>query len=536
MILNNQNIFQRYAAINEESNFSTLTKAPFKSPENDFTNAVNDNAGLTSKDSGNIFQRLSQKQKVKDDNQYGIFDTLKDVGQQVVSKGLAGIGGGYGNILDTLGLQVKEGQTIPGQEQRMAEQHSVLDKLGRGELPSLAELMTLSDDEPGFNRLPTSKELEKGIKNVTGIGEGKTPAGRIAGRGAGFLGEGVGTGGGGAKALLSLAGSGIAGQSLREAGAPEWAASTTEIGGSLLPSVISGRVAPRNARDATFVNNARNFGFNEREIAPLIQGNTKIATLKPLARKGSRTQQVFEDIQRGAGQIFDQIHQMPGAQNPISRATATRLETSLSGIRNNLSNTLQASPDKQAALTFIDGAINEIRNNPNISASTMMNFWSDINGAVNWNVIRGGKKQLARLKEPLADALNSVSPQIAQNFENVNELYSRYKNISNKLKPDLVDGLLNKGEIASAVPAGLALIYGNPQPLIGLAGEAATRILAREMLINPYFQNLANKLVINFNQSSIKGVTELVKQAQEYMNRKHPNEDWSFLTDTKTQD
>ena len=93
MILNNQNIFQRYASINEESNFSTLTEAPFKPTQNDFSNAVNDNASLPQQNGGNIFQRLADKQKEKENNEYGLFDTLKDVGEQVVSKGLAGVGG-----------------------------------------------------------------------------------------------------------------------------------------------------------------------------------------------------------------------------------------------------------------------------------------------------------------------------------------------------------------------------------------------------------------------------------------------------------
>lgn len=94
-----------------------------------------------------------------------------------------------------------------------------------------------------------------------------------------------------------------------------------------------------------------------------------------------------------------------------------------------------------------------------------------------------------------------------------------------------MDSFVNKGEIITAIPSGIALATGNTTPLLGLGGEIATRLLAREMLINPYFQNLANKLVTNLNSGSVKGVTELVKQAQEYMERKHPKEDWSFLTD-----
>jgi len=62
-------------------------------------------------------------------------------------------------------------------------------------------------------------------------------------------------------------------------------------------------------------------------------------------------------------------------------------------------------------------------------------------------------------------------------------------------------------------------------------GEAALRTLANEMLINPYFQNLGNKLIKNFNSGSMKAVTESVKQAKDYLTRKYPEENWSFLTE-----
>lgn len=536
---NKQNIFERFAAQNQENNFVGLNegvneKQPSQ-PVNEFTNPISE--GLTTPQSnGNIFERLAVKEKEKQDNQFGWLDTAKDIGQQVLTKGIAGVGGAYGNILDTFGLQIKPGETLPGQQVVNDLQFNVLEKMNRGEVPTFSELMLLSDDDviPNYNRLPNSNQIKESIKELTGIGEGKTPAGRIAGQGAQFVGEGIPLGGGG-KALAVLGGSGLAGQGIREAGGPEALATGIEIAAPLLHGAVQGRVNPRNARDARFVDAARNMGFNEREITPLIQGPKKIATLKPLARKGTKTQELFENISNGAGQIYDQIRQMPNAQAAIPVQSTNRLNTAFQNIRNNLSNTLQPSPDKQSALNFIDGAITELQTN-GATPERLINFWQDINSAVNWNSIRGGRKQLAALKEPISNALESVSPQINRYFTDVNELYSRYKNIANKLKPDLVDSFVNKGEIVSAIPSGLAFVYGNPLPLVGLGGEVATRLLAREMLINPYFQNLANKLVTNFNSGSVKGITELVKQAQDYMKRKHPEEKWEFLTESKIED
>ena len=72
-------------------------------------------------------------------------------------------------------------------------------------------------------------------------------------------------------------------------------------------------------------------------------------------------------------------------------------------------------------------------------------------------------------------------------------------------------------------------MFGNPLPLASLGSEVAVRQLSTEMLTNPYFQDIASKLVKNFNNASAKGVMDLMKNVKDYMKRKNPEEDWSFL-------
>ncbi len=135
---------------------------------------------------------------------FGLDETAKDVGQQIAAKGAAGSIGSYGNILDALGLQLKEGQLLPGQKNRIEQEFDIVNRLNNGEKVSAAELALLSDDDllPTTSRLPSSEDVNKQIKTITGVSEGKTAAGRMAGRGAQFAGE-IGSLGGGAKALLS---------------------------------------------------------------------------------------------------------------------------------------------------------------------------------------------------------------------------------------------------------------------------------------------------------------------------------------------
>jgi hypothetical protein len=334
--------------------------------------------------------------------------------------------------------------------------------------------------------------------------------------------------GGGGKALASLGLSGVAGQSIREAGGPEWAATGTEIAGSIIPTIVQGKLAPTGKGAKDVVEAGRKIGLTEKQLTPLVQGEGKAAILSKVARKGEKTKKLFASIKEKLGDSYTNIKAQVANSGNVNAANQKILVDKFTAIKNDLNKTLKASPDKEAAINFINGAIKKVQKS-GASPEELINFWQDINKSVKWNSIQGGKKALTRLKEPISEVLENVVPSAAKDFEMTNMLYSKYSQISKKLKPDLVDAFVNKGEILAGAPAALSLIYGNVMPLASLGGEIATRLLSREMLINPYFQNIATKLVQNFNQGSVKAVTETMKQVKEYMERKHPQEKWDFL-------
>lgn len=455
----------------------------------------------------------------------------KDIIQQIISKGTSGAIGSYGNILEAVGLQPQDKMQTPAQEERSSREFEILEKMRRGEKPTFNELLSLSEDEyPDISRLPTSKEAQKAIETFIGIGEGKTPAGRIAGRGAEFVGEGLAIPGGGLKSLATLAGAGTAGQATRELGGPESLASGVEIVGSIAPSVVQGKIVPRGSLANQIVDAGRKVGLTEKEITPLIQGERKLSTLSKVARKGTKTKKLFESIKEKLGDSYATIKSNPESKIKIPNADQIRLRKEFGNIRNELSKTLAPSPDKEAALKYIETALDNLRN-IDVTPEHLVNFWQDINKSVKWNSISGGKKALAELKKPVSDIFNKINPKLAKEFENTNLLYQKYSNISKKLRPDFIEALVNKGELLALPASGIALAQGNPRLLTGLASESSMRILGREMLINPYFQNISNKLVKNFNQASLKGISQSVNEVRKYLEKKYPEEDWGFVTD-----
>lgn len=153
-------------------------------------------------------------------------EIAKDIGKQVAVKGTKGIAGAYGNLLDLIRAQTKQ-RTLPGQQ-----------ALYEAEFNAPPELLPFLQDEdilPRYSRLPSGEEAEQLLKMVGAPTEGETPAGRIAGRGAEFVGGALPFGGGSAKILAGLGAAGLGGQGIREAGGPEALATGVE----LIPAVTS---------------------------------------------------------------------------------------------------------------------------------------------------------------------------------------------------------------------------------------------------------------------------------------------------------
>lgn len=443
-------------------------------------------------------------------------NVFKDVAQQVVSKGLQGLAGAYGNIASLLG-QSEENLT-PGMKARFEREF---------ENPLESEV----EEFPSYARLPTSEDIGQLIESATGIGEGKTAAGRIAGRGAEFLGGAAAIPIGlGAKGAITAVGAGTAGQGVREAGLPESVATASELILSLLPGGFQGKVRPSSDEGKKLAEAGRLIGLSENEITPLVQGEKKISTLSKIARKGGKTKELFGAIKDKLGDSYDSIKSSPLAQERISPKQTSSLIRKFVDIETDLGKTLQPSPDKEGAIKFVQASVEKLIQN-GATSEELVNFWQDINKSVKWNSIQGGKKALARLKQPILETLKEVDPGMAERFDLTNQLYSKYANVAKRLKPDIVESLATKAEMWAALPAAWGLVNGNPWVFAGLASEAGMRTLAREMIINPHFQNISKKLVSNINAGSSQGIQSVLKQAKDLMTKNHPDEDWSFLTE-----
>ena len=135
-----------------------------------------------------------------------------------------------------------------------------------------------------------------------------------------------------------------------------------------------------------------------------------------------------------------------------------------------------------------------------------MNFWADLN----YNL--GSKsKQLSLIKGPVGKALTDISPQLAQDFKFINDLSSRYYKIASRLKPTLASQLISTAEHLGTVGALGGAAVGYYPPLIAILGEKVGKKLAQQMLINPRFQQLSQKIISEVNANKFQIARETVK-------------------------
>lgn len=450
--------------------------------------------------------------------------TIKDVGKQIAKRGVAGATGVYGDLLDLLGFQAKE--VLPGEKEVRGVESQILQKMQKeGYVPSVAELSFLSDDDitPRFSRLPSTEEATQFIEMLGGPGEAETAAGRIAGRGAEAAGAGAGLGGG-IGTLLALLGGGIAGQTAEELGAPPAVGAGVELATALLPGAVAKKLVPGAKAAKELVKRGRAIGLTERELTPLLQKEGKLKTLGKVARKGKGVQKTLGALETKLGDAYGVIKEDARQLPRIKFDQSEKLIDKFKEINKDLKATLKASPDKESASNFIEGAMNNIRRK-GVKPEELINFWQDINSSVNWRAIKGGKKQLAELKKPILEVLKKSSPELTKDFELTNKLYSKFKGAQKVLKKDLIDKWIDKGEIGLAA---FGLATGNVPMLQKLATEAGVRTLSKEMLTNPYFQNLSRKLVQSLGKNKEKTTIALVRQAEKYLKKHHPDEEWEF--------
>lgn len=298
---------------------------------------------------------------------------------------------------------------------------------------------------------------------------------------------------------------GFSGEGAKKLGLPEWAQAaaelTTYIGPDLTKKLLS------QGKNKEIIEFAKKMGMNEEQITPLIQSEFKQKWLSKLTPKGGGTQEILKNTKSALDETYGTLQKSEIASKEISEKANGKLI-------NGIYEFIQEMPSESKSL--IENDLNELLNNK-ITGRSLINFHKDIN-----SLMSGKTKELSLLKKPIKEALSSISPDLAKDFDMLNNLYSKYFPIASKLKPDIASKIISASKTIGAMGALAGTAFGHYQPLMVIVGEQAASHLAKNMLVNPRLQQLSKKMVVAMNQNKYQMVKKLAEAFSDQIRKTSP--------------
>lgn len=299
---------------------------------------------------------------------------------------------------------------------------------------------------------------------------------------------------------------GFAGEGAKQLGAPEWAQTAAELTAYVGPDITKKLLSSGKNKD--IIDAARKMGLTDEQITPLIQSSFKQKWLSKLSTKHGTTQEKLSSTKEGLSKAYEGLKNSPIADQALPEQTQKDMLTTMSKIISEMPHAVR-SKIKEDARDLLKGPI---------TSKSIMNFWADVNHNLDSNA-----KQLSLLKDPLLKGIKTVSPELAEDFQLVNDLWGKYSNISSKLKPGLADEVIRAAEaIGMGSSFLMGITTGYYPPLVASLGEKGARILAREMLTNPRFQQISGKMVQALNQNKVGVAMKLVDLYRHEINKFDP--------------
>jgi len=308
----------------------------------------------------------------------------------------------------------------------------------------------------------------------------------------------------------SMAG-GVTGQAAEHVGLPEWAQLLAELGPQFAPNM--GRQIPLTGEQRQLGEFGRRAGLAEEELAlSLGQRNPVRDVAEAIAPRGGRTVQAVDRTRDALGRVFNTLEEAPIAARQLTGEQSANF-------LNEVSNRLSRLPAETRNRIMQD--YNDLVSS-NMSGRDLINFWQDLN-----YYIANGERSLGTLKDPIMRAINNVSPVLGQDFRLSNQLYQNFANQARRLNPDMADRLFSLGESGAILHA---VTTGNYPILQKILGPVAGRQVARELVVNPRFQNLGNRIIQSLNEGKFGIAKNAIDKMTLMLSKENP-EAAKYLSD-----
>lgn len=427
-----------------------------------------------------------------------VFKTYGHDVQEQLAQGL-GIGalGTYGDILDLFGLQANE--TLPGEKAKYDRESQILNKMDTGAVPSVGELLSLSDDDdisPRFSRLPNSQEVEETGKKLGVVSEPKTAAGRYGKRIGKIAGGGASLGGGGIVAPIVA---GAAGQTLEELGAPPWAQAAAEIIASLkFAPKTNVPITSKSKEVEKVIGDLRKAGYSEQDITLAKSALEERKILKKFSTLTPKAENAIQQGVKNSENLFkEQIKKgLPG----YAEGGLPYLEKQASNVYGTMEELASVIPIKNKAPVkkSIEDAIAYLEKYPLLdeqkkfiefmkdglgkldkadTAEFFTGFYRNLGKAGNWGNPKQKEHLLGMVKQGIKDTFAESGPEGAKfgkYFDKTNEAWKHWINTR-----DLMETIEKASTIEGMNFKKLTSILDKPEN-----HELAKKVLGPEQLEN----------------------------------------------------
>lgn len=330
---------------------------------------------------------------------------------------------------------------------------------------------------------------------------------KIIKRGGGVTTEAILSPGGLAAKAIQIPAGALLGYGAEKLGLPEWAQSIAEgvpfffSGGKKIP------LKPDQKKLGEFL---RKQGLTENEITPLLKTPEQINRWSTLASKGKKSRKLMESIYNKTGSIYDSVLSEATSLPPLSNQAKENILKSFTKIK-------QDTPNVHWEL--IEKDMKDFLTKGRAGAEDLINLDRDINAILGAD--RGAWDAVGRFKGPIKEALESISPKIAEDYSLAKEFYrSRSKVKGALINPKDLDRFMDLGE---AYGLGQGVFNRDMGMISKVLGVAGARSVAREMLINPRLQNISIRIGESLKQNKLNLATKYLREFSNIIREDDPD-------------
>jgi len=262
--------------------------------------------------------------------------------------------------------------------------------------------------------------------------------------------------------------------------------------------IKSGKFTPSTKELQQLKDFGRNvLGLTEEEITPLLQTEKKIASLGKIAKPTEKVLEQLAGAETKLGKGYEKLRAEAIKLPPADGREVNKLLDSFEKTSEKLKLSDFPSTEKVQVIDKIEKAAEKI-SKEGITAAGVIESYQDINKTVDWHKVRGGKKELAEIQKSYKEILQNIDPKVAHDFNKINELYSKFKNIESAINSNQYKNFVDYGKYAAFLGVvGKSAMSGDittiAQSTGVYLGYELSRKFATKLLTDPKYQNILIK-------------------------------------------